>query len=197
MARRRALTPRAPTAPELRPLVRRVVRIGYAAKRTIYLLIGTLALRLALRDGGALTDSSGALSTTVEQPFGLALLTIVAVGILAYAGWEITQAVVDPRRKGSNPQALTSRALAIVKGAVYGLVGVEALRMVLGLRGQSQDADDYARTAMTFPLGGVLLALVGLGILVYGLQQLLMAWRSECDDDLNEPSYVKRVARGS
>lgn len=176
----------APTTTEIRPWVVRFVRIGYVAKGVIYLLIGTLALRLALGDGGRLTDSSGVLKTIVQQPFGIALLAIIAVGILAYAGWEITQAIVDTKRKGSNAHGLMDRGLSVIKGVVYGTIGVEALRLVIGARGVSRNADDYARTAMQFPLGGIVLALVGAGIAIYGLKQLSMAWKSEFDDDLDQ-----------
>jgi hypothetical protein len=180
------LTAPLPASRDLRPWVKRLVRVGYAAKGVIYLLIGVLALRLALGDGGRLTDSSGALRTIVQQPFGLFLITLTAIGILAYAGWEITQAVMDTRRKGSGISGWTDRGLSIVKGVVYGAVGVEAMRMVIGIRSASRNADDYARTAMQFPLGGILLALVGIGIAVYGVKQILMAWNSEFDDDLNQ-----------
>ena len=88
-----AMTAAAKTSAELRPWVRRAVRVGYAAKGIIYLLIGTLAIRLAMGLGGELTDSSGALRTIVQQPFGTTLLAIVGIGILAYAGWEITEGI--------------------------------------------------------------------------------------------------------
>jgi hypothetical protein len=180
------LTAGVPTTHELRPWVHRFVRIGYVAKGVIYLLIGTLALRLALGDGGRLTDSSGALNTIVRQPFGMALLALLAAGILAYAGWAIAQAILDTKRKGTRASGLLDRGLSIIKGLVYGAVGVEAMRMVIGARGASQNADDYARTAMQFPLGGVLLILVGVGVTIYGITQISMAWKSRFDDDLDQ-----------
>ena len=171
---------------ELGPWVCRFVRVGYAAKGIIYLLIGTLALRLALGEGGRLTDSSGVLKTIVQQPFGLALLAVVAVGLLAYAGWEIARAILDKKRKGSGASGLADRALAILKGGLYGAIGVEAMRMIIGARSSSRGADDYARTAMEYPLGGILLAAVGLGIAIYGLKQVSRAWKSQFDDDLDQ-----------
>jgi hypothetical protein len=173
------------TATELRPWVIRFVRVGYAAKGVIYLLIGTLALRLALGDGGRVTDSSGVLKTVVQQPFGIALLGLIAAGILAYAGWEIMQAILDTKRKGSRARGVMDRGLSIIKGVVYGTIGIEALRIVLGTRAGSQNADDYARTAMQFPLGGILIVLVGAGIAIYGISQISMAWKSQFDDDLD------------
>ena len=189
------LTAGAPSAAELKPWVSRFVRVGYAAKGIIYLLIGALAFRLALGNGGRLTDSSGVLKTIVGQPFGLALLTILGVGLLAYAGWAITQAIVDTKRKGTDAGGLMNRGLSIIKGAVYGAVGVEAIRIVIGARSSSRNADDYARTAMEFPLGGLFLALVGIGIAVYGLQQISRAWKAKFDDDLDQ-SQLRREGGG-
>jgi hypothetical protein len=180
-----AITAAAKTSAELRPWVRRAVRVGYAAKGIIYLLIGSLAIRLALGRGGKLTDSSGALQTIVQQPFGMALLTILGVGILAYAGWEITEGIADPKRKGTKAGGLMDRGLTILKGAVYGLVGVQALRMVMGARSSSQDADDYARTAMALPLGGALLVAVGLGVAAYGVSEVINAWKGKVGEDLD------------
>jgi hypothetical protein len=180
-----AMTAAVDKSAELRPWVRRAVRVGYAAKGIIYLLIGTLALRLAIGNGGALTDSSGALRTIVQQPFGRALLAIVGVGILAYAGWEIAQGTADWKRQGTRAGALMSRGLTILKGAIYGLVGVQAVRMLMGGPSDSQDADDYARTAMEFPFGGLLLIGVGLGVVAYGISQVVDAWKGDVADDLD------------
>lgn len=172
---------------ELRPWVQRFVRVGYVAKGVIYLLIGGLALRLAFGNGGQLTDSSGALQTIVKQPFGMWLIAIIAVGILAYAGWEITEGLADTKRKGTSFKGWMSRGLTVIKGVVYGTVGVEALRMVLGVRSSSSgDADAYARTALQFPLGGIALGLVGAGIAAYGIGQIVEAWKSKFDSDLNQ-----------
>jgi hypothetical protein len=113
-------------------------------------------------------------------------MALIAVGILAYAGWEITQAITNAKRKRSDARGWMSRSLSIIKGVVYGTVGIEAMRIVLGMRGGSRNADDYARTAMQFPLGGILLALVGIGVAVYGLKQIAMAWQSQFDEDLNQ-----------
>jgi hypothetical protein len=180
------LTAQLPATPAIRPWVKRFVRVGYAAKGCIYLLIGTLALRLALGEGGRLTDASGVLRTIVQQPFGLVLLALIAVGILAYSAWEITHAIVNTKRRSSNAAGLIDRGLSIIKGVVYGTIGIEAMRLVIGARADSRGADDYARTAMQYPLGGILLALIGAGVAIYGVKQVLMAWQSRFDDDLNQ-----------
>ena len=132
----------------VRPWIRRFVRIGYAAKGVIYILIGVLALRLALGEGGRLTDQNGVLLSIVRQPFGILLLTVIGLGLLVYAGWEIVGAAIDgnERRRG-----WADCALSIIKGVTYGAIGVQAVRLVLGQPRTSSDADDYARAAMRLP----------------------------------------------
>jgi hypothetical protein len=163
-----------------------MVRLGYAAKGLIYLLTGVLALRLAVGMGGRITDASGVLRTFVRQPFGWILLSAIAVGILAYAAWQITEAIADTRHKGGGARGWLDRSLTIVKGAAYGTIGVEALQLVLTRHSESQGADDYAREAMQVPFGAAFLVLVGIGIAWYGLSQIWMAWQSRFDDDLDQ-----------
>lgn len=181
-------------AAELRPWIQRFVRIGYAAKGTIYLLIGTLALRLALGAGGRLTDSKGVLKTLEHLPAGMALLSVIAVGLLAYAGWEIAEAIWDTNRKGSDLSGWLSRGLTAIKGGVYGAIGFEAFQLVVGNGGSAHDADDYARSALQFPFGGVVLGLVGLGIALYGVKQIWMAWTSRFDSDLDTAAMRREGA---
>jgi hypothetical protein len=181
----------APLTPRVQPWVRRFVRLGYAAKGIIYLLIGTLALQVALGAGGRLTDSSGVLKTLLRQPFGTLLIALIGAGILAYAGWEITRAVLAPGSRRRGARGWIDRSLSIIKGGAYGTIGVEAVRLVLGNRQASQNADDYARDAMHFPLGNVFLVLVGVGIAVYGLRQFWLACTSQFDDDLNQGQLIR------
>ncbi len=62
-----------------------LARFGYAAKGVVYIIIGVLAAKVALGDGGTPTDRNGALRAIYEQPFGKLLLAVVAVGLIGYA----------------------------------------------------------------------------------------------------------------
>jgi hypothetical protein len=184
----------APALPhtDFKPWVRRLVRVGYVAKGIIYTLIGTLAFRLALGfDGGRVTDASGVLRTVLRQPFGLILLGIIGTGILGYAAYQVFEAVADTRRRGGGFKGWLRRSLTIIKGVVYGTVGWEAMRIVLGDRKQSASPEQTAETVMRFPLGDIFLALVGLGVAIYGALQIKAAWQAKFDDDIDE----RRVRR--
>ena len=170
----------------LKPWVVPMVKVGYAAKGLIYLLIGTLAFRLAAGlDGGRLTDASGTLRIVLRQPFGLVLLGVIGAGILTYAAWQIVEAIWDTRRKGGGVRGWIQRSLTIIKGVAYGTIGWEALRIVLGIRGRSRDAREMAANVMAFPLGDWFLVLVGLGVAIYGGREIWNAWQCRFGDDLD------------
>jgi hypothetical protein len=182
-----------PIAPELRPWVARAVRLGYAAKGIIYLLIGTLAFRLATGlDGGRLLDPSGALRIVLRQPFGELIVLVIGVGILAYSAWQFIDALWDTRRRGGG-WGWWSRALSMIKGGAYGTVGWEAIRIVLGFRAQSQGPDGVAADVIRFPLGGVFLLLVGIGVAIYGGFEMREAWRAKFGDDLDGQRLRREV----
>ena len=120
----------APVAPEIRPWMSGMIRLGYAAKGIIYLLIGTLAFRLAVGfDGGQVTDGSGALRTFLRQPFGLILLTAIGIGILAYSGWQIVEGFVEAAHAFADAQR---RHVAYVNSRILPLARTRLTRKDLG-----------------------------------------------------------------
>jgi hypothetical protein len=177
------------------PWVLRLVRLGYLAKGVIYTLIGLLAMRVAFgMSGGRLTDPSGVLIHIVRQPFGLVFLTALGVGIVGYAAYYVVEAIVDLRHKGGGWRGWGDRSLTIFKAAAYGAIGIQALALAfLGDR-PNGNPEAQARTAMQFPLGSALLALIGLGVAVYGVTQLKLAWDGGVDEDI-DAAWVRREAR--
>jgi Domain of Unknown Function (DUF1206) len=176
--------------------MKRLVRVGYAAKGVLYLLIGGLALQLALGEGGRLTDSRGALRTLLDQPFGLALLTAVAVGLLAYAAWELSAVFWLPRLRRSASKAWAQAAAGVFKGVAYGGVGWEALQLAMGAHASSGGrTDEYARQAMRLPFGRWALIAIGIGVLVYGVLQARNAWQGRLGEDLDQ-SALRREGLG-
>ena len=89
-------------ATEASPWIEGLGRFGYAAKGTVYLIVGWLAVQAALGQGGQMTDQQGALSHIAEAPFGRSLLVVLAVGLVGYAVWQIVRAALDTERQGSD-----------------------------------------------------------------------------------------------
>ena len=57
-------------------------RFGIAARGVVYIVVGVLAVKVALGDGGKATDQQGALAAIAKQPAGTWLLAAVAIGLL-------------------------------------------------------------------------------------------------------------------
>ena len=58
-----------------------LARAGLVGRGLVYLIIGMLALKLALGDGGKATDQQGALKTIADQSFGRSCSILVAIGL--------------------------------------------------------------------------------------------------------------------
>src|SRR5258707_14458791 len=69
-------------------------RAGFVARGLVYGIIGVLAIKLALGQGGKLTNQQGALHTVAKQPFGTVLLTLVAIGLGGYSLWRLIGAAI-------------------------------------------------------------------------------------------------------
>ncbi len=107
-----------------------LARSGLVARGVIYAIIGLLAVKLALGDGGRATNQQGALKTIAHQPFGKALLVVVAVGLAGYALWRIVRAVA-----GHGPEASDDgldRVAGLASGAAYALLCATAITILIG-----------------------------------------------------------------
>ena len=71
-----------------------LARAGIAARGVIYAIIGVLAIKLAVGSGGETTNQQGALATIAKQPFGKALLILMAIGLAGYAIWRLVRAAI-------------------------------------------------------------------------------------------------------
>ena len=72
--------------------------------------LGTaLAINVALGAREESPDKGGALRTIAEQPFGRGLLTVLALGLAAYALWRLAQGFLDRDNEGEGPKGLAKR----------------------------------------------------------------------------------------
>ena len=187
------------------PFIAKLARLGYAAKGVLYLVVGLLAGASALGLGGRATGSRGALQTLIEQPFGKFLLGAVAVGLIGYSIFQFIRAVEDPENEGDDGKALMKRAGFFISGVIHASLFLAAARLLVGRSsggGDDSGAQSWTSTIMDYPLGRWLVAAIGLGIVIYGVYQIVRAWKAKLSehmvlDDLSDSSrtLVRRVSR--
>lgn len=178
------------------PWIERLARMGYVAKGVVHILVGWLAAQAAIGSGGSTTDSSGALRTIVDEPMGRTILGIIAVGLLGYALWRILEAVLDTAGRGTDGKGIAIRVGNAGKAVLYGGLGVEATRLAMGsASGSGGGAEHWTRRLLEQPFGQVLVVIAGLGVIAYGVYQLVRAWRAKLSSDLSIGSIPVETRR--
>jgi hypothetical protein len=146
-----------------------LARAGLAARGVVYAVIGVLAVKLALGDGGKTTNQRGALKTIADQPFGTALLILVAIGLAGYALWRLVRAAI-----GHGPEAsddTKERIGGVVSGFFYAGLCVTAVKILLGSGGGSGSPDKATGGVLGWPGGRLLVIAAGLIIIGVAFEQ--------------------------
>jgi len=161
-------------------------RLGYVVRGAIYIVMGVLALRIALQkpDGQAL-DMTGSVVFLIGNPFGRWVLLVIIVGLAAYSIWGLIRAVFDPLHRGSDPSGYLTR-LGFVSSAVsYALIVVFGVKILTGAAGTSGDATQKTiSTVLDHPAGGLLTIGIGLVAIGIGIGQFVEAYRAVFQRDL-------------
>jgi hypothetical protein len=172
------------------PWVERFARFGYATKGIVYILIGALAVFAALDMGGQATDTQGAFKEIYSHSYGMILLIIVAIGLVGYAVWRVTQAIVDAEGKGNDLKGISIRIGYACSGLIHAGLAFSAARVVFGDREGSSEQSHKSRTAelMQLPFGALLVGLVGVGFIGFGLYQMYKGYKRK---------FLKRLEGGA
>jgi hypothetical protein len=145
-------------------------RAGLAARGTVYLIIGFLAIKLAFGDGGKTTDQQGALATIAKQPLGTVLLLLLAVGLAGYASWRLARAAIGQGREGDDD--LKSRIDGLISGVAYFGLCFTAIKIVAGAGGGGgNNPDKTTGGVLGWPGGPWIVGIVGVIIIAVGLEQ--------------------------
>jgi Domain of Unknown Function (DUF1206) len=161
-----------------------LARSGYVARGVVYLIVGGLAVLAAFGKGGQTTDTHGALTSFLAQPFGNVLLAIVALGLIGYVLWRVVQALADVDHHGNDPKGLAIRGGLLVSAATHSLLALFALSLVFGWGSSigGGDGDSGARDGtawlMQQPFGRWLVGLIGLAIVGAGVAHMVKGYRA-------------------
>lgn len=168
----------ADAAHDAAPWLERLARLGYMSKGAVYFTIGLLAARGVFGAGGEKTDPRGALERIGEQSFGQILLVVLSLGLVGYALWQITRALLDPEGQGHKPKGLVKRFGYGISGVAY--ITLAWFAMTLAARGRAvgrdgQSEEEWTGRLMSQPLGEWLVVLAGLVALAIAGNQFYVA----------------------
>ncbi|MBE9093314.1 DUF1206 domain-containing protein [Tychonema sp. LEGE 07203] len=187
------------------PWFERLARLGYAAKGLVYFIVGFLAAQAAFGAGGRTTDTSGALTTIVSQPFGKFLLFLVTIGIVGYVLLRIVQTILDPEHAGEKMDAkrIATRIGYAFSGLAYAGLAVTAVKLMIGSGGSSGNStQDWTAWFLSQPFGQWLVGLGGAVTIGIGFSYIYKAFKGKFRQQFkltqmsnNEQTWAVRLGR--
>ena len=161
--------------PDQNDWVERSGRVGLLAYGVVHIVIGWLAMQLALGDRSGSASTSGAVRELAQQPYGQVLVWLVAVGMFLLVVWQGIEAAFG-RRDEEGAKRVWKRLASAGKALVYAAIGVSALRVALGAGSSKGSTDSTTAKVMDLPGGQLLVGAVGLAIIGVGAYFVFVAW---------------------
>lgn len=170
-----------------------LARAGLVARGVVYAVIGLLALQLAVGDGGKATNQQGALKEVAQQPFGKALLVVLAVGLAGYAIWRLLRAALGHGR--SQDDNAGDRISGAVSGLAYVLLCVTAIKILAGAGTGSGTPKEATGGVLDWTGGPLLVGIAGAVLIGVALYQLYQGVSRKFLDDSTTAQMNPQVLR--
>jgi hypothetical protein len=151
-----------------------LARAGLTARGIIYILIGLIAILVALGHSAQEADQQGAIQLLAGKPYGLVALWLLAIGFMAYALWRLSEAVfgVTGEGNGAGP-----RLKSLGRAVIYAGFAVLTFKAISGAHSSQSRQQDLTAKAMQHPAGQWLVGIVGLIVVIAGLVLVMEGFR--------------------
>lgn len=157
-------------------LLETLARAGFIGYGVVHLLFAWLALQIAFGGSSKQGDQSGAMQTIAAQPLGQFVLIAIIVGLVAMTIWQALEAAIG-HRVDQGKERLFERVASGGRALVYAYLAWTAYKVVSGAASSSADSQqktsqqlmDSAGGRWLVGLAGLVIAVVGVGLVVYGV----------------------------
>jgi di/tricarboxylate transporter len=157
-----------------------LARIGLASRGIVWLVVGLLALQVALGDNKQ-ADRNGALRAIADKPFGEALLVVLVVGFLGYAAWRLLEGAVGHRDEDEESKRWAKRIASLARGGVYLFLAGSTAKFLVSQNSADKTKPLTARV-MSEPGGRALVLVIGVGLVIGGIVMGVRAVRQKFED---------------
>lgn len=149
------------------PAFRALARIGLAARAVIYLLIGWIAILVAVGHSARRPNQEGALQLLAGKPYGGISLWLLGIGFAGYALWRLSEAAFGVHGEGTGAGP---RAKSLARAVVYAFLSFLTFKVIAHAAGnETRKQQDLTASVMRHPGGQWLVAIIGLIIVVAGV----------------------------
>jgi hypothetical protein len=173
-----------------------LVRLGFAARGLVYVLIGYLALASGRSDAGP----EGVLLWMRDAPLGVPLLYASALGLIGYALFRLSSLLFDVENHGTDGKGLAQRIGHGASGLAHLALAWIAFQLARGgaPSAEGSGAREASGTLLSFSFGWIVLGLVGLGFLLAAAAQAEKAATGSFMRRIatDAPNFIEYLGRG-
>jgi type IV secretory pathway VirB2 component (pilin) len=155
------------------PAAHFLARAGLTARGVIYILVGAVAVLVALGRSAREADQQGALHLLAGKSYGMVALWLLAIGFAGYALWRLSEAAfgVTGDRPGAGP-----RLKSLARAVIYAGLSYLTFTVISGTdRSQRRRQQDITASAMQHTAGRVIVA-CGIVLVIEGVRKKFMKY---------------------
>jgi hypothetical protein len=140
---------------------------GLTARGVIYILIGFVAVAVAVGRSGREVDQQGAIQLLAGKPYGMVALWLLGIGFVGYALWRLSEAAFGVAGEGTGAGP---RLKSLDRAVAYASFAVLVFKAISGAHSsQSREQQDVTAKVMQYPAGQWLVGLAGLIVVAIGV----------------------------
>jgi hypothetical protein len=184
-----------PTAADASPWIGRLGRLGMVCAGFLYLVVGVLAIEVALGAGGQAKDRTGALHEIADESWGTLLLVVVAIGFGGYALWRFMTAALGEKLEAHEDFPWWKRLWYVARGAFYAFLCYTTAALLIGAGSGSGSEKEHTEALLEWPGGQWLVGAFGVGLLGWGIGSAYRGVTGNFKDDLRTNEMSARAER--
>ena len=175
------------------PAVRALARAGLVARGIIYVLIGWVAILVAVGQSSQEADQEGALQLLAGKPYGTVSLWLLGIGFVGYALWRLSEAAFGVTGEGNGAGA---RLKSLLRGLVYAGLAYLTFQVISGAHSsEAAKQQDVTASVMHHAGGRWLVGIVGLIVVIAGVALIAQGIRRRFMRYLETSQMNPRVRR--
>jgi hypothetical protein len=157
------------------PAAHALARAGLTARGVIYIMVGWVAILVAVGRSSREADQLGALQLLVGKPYGVVSLWLLGIGFAAYALWRLSEAAfgVTGEGNGAGP-----RLKSLGRAIIYAGFAALTFQVISGAHSsQAGRQADVTAKVMHHAGGRWLVGIIGLIVVIAGVMLIVEGLR--------------------
>lgn len=145
-----------------------LARAGYGARGIVFLMVAGLALFSSFAGGKA--DTTSALETILQQPFGRVWIALIGIGLAGFVAWRLAQSLANADGQDDDMKGYAIRAALFGSAVTYAGLALTSLGMAFQMSGGGSSGEEgLAAWVMAQPFGRYLAGIIGIGFVIGGV----------------------------